>query len=322
MRYQRQIQLKEIGEIGQKKLQHAKVLVVGAGGLGCQVLPLLVGAGVGFIRLYDADIVDESNLHRQTLYRMPDIGQSKALTAKNTLKHLNPYVTIETHTTRLYISNANLALQDIDIVIDAADNFATTYILSDQCMQMNIPLVSASVMMRTGYVGAFCAGYPSYRAIFPYIPKAIGSCNTEGVMGTAVAVIGSMQAQVALSILLEFSPSPLGKLFQFDFSTWQNTIINFHLAEENHIKSHIKFIDSSEIDTDDYVIELRSNEEINTSNSIEYNIQINFEQSINFIPQTKQRTVLVCKTGMRALNFASHLEEKGVNNLAIIAMGI
>lgn len=141
-------------------------------------------------------------------------------------------------------------------------------------------------------------------------------------MGTAVAVIGSMQAQVALSILLEFYPSPLGKLFQFNFSTWQNTIINFHLAEENHIKSHIKFIDSSEIDTDDYVIELRSNEEINTSNSIEYNIQINFEQSINFIPQTKQRTVLVCKTGMRALNFASHLEEKGVNNLAIIAMGI
>lgn len=128
MRYSRQTQLAEIGLQGQEKLHNARVLVVGAGGLGCHVLPLLVGAGVGFIRLYDADIVDETNLHRQTLYRMQDIGRQKVQAAANTLHDLNPTVQVEMHAQRLYVADVDTALQGIDLVVDAADNFVTTYL--------------------------------------------------------------------------------------------------------------------------------------------------------------------------------------------------
>ncbi|MBF7688749.1 HesA/MoeB/ThiF family protein [Acinetobacter rathckeae] len=322
MRYCRQTQMAEIGEQGQHKLHNARVLVVGAGGLGCQVLPLLVGAGVGFIRLYDADVVDESNLHRQTLYRMSDIGVKKVHAAIQTLQALNPDVVIEGHATRLYVPEAQQALQDIDLVIDAADNFVTTYLLSDACFACHIPFVSASVMMREGYVGAFCAGAPSYRAVFPRISTQLGSCNTQGVMGSAVAVVGAMQAQVALSLLLDFKPSVLGQFFQFDFTTWQNKTMKFHLAEE---PAHVAmtFIDMQSMQANDYVVDLRSEQELKTAPTIDATIRMSVDEcKVLHWSDPSKRLVLVCRQGVRALSVAQYLNDtQGVENIAILAMG-
>ncbi|MBF7682249.1 HesA/MoeB/ThiF family protein [Acinetobacter sp. B5B] len=322
MRYCRQIQMAEIGQQGQAKLLNARVLVVGAGGLGCQVLPLLVGAGVGFIRIFDADVVDESNLHRQTLYRMSDLGKKKVDIAINTLQTLNPDVDMEGHSTRLYVHNIKQAIQDIDLVIDAADNFVTTYLLSDVCFAQYIPFVSASVMMREGYVGAFCAGAPSYRAVFPRIPQQLGSCNTQGVMGSAVAVIGAMQAQVALSILLDFKPVVLGQFFQFDLSTWQYKTMKFQSAEEPEHQS-IEFIDVSSVTPEDYVVELREDHELKTAPSIPATIRLTVAQCNTYAwPTPIKRLVLVCRQGVRALSAAQSLEGvANVEHIAILAMG-
>lgn len=322
MRYSRQTQLAEIGLQGQEKLHNARVLVVGAGGLGCHVLPLLVGAGVGFIRLYDADIVDETNLHRQTLYRMQDIGRQKVQAAANTLHDLNPTVQVEMHAQRLYVADVDTALQGIDLVVDAADNFVTTYLLSDACLSKNIPLISASVIRREGYVGAFCAGVPSYRALFPRIPQQVATCNTQGVMGSAVAVLGAMQAQMALSVLLDFQPSVLGQLFKFDFNTWQTSSMTFHLAEEPTQQS-IMFIDTASVTASDYVVELRSEQEKQSAPSIDANVELTVEQSKQICcPEHSKRLVLVCRQGIRALNVAQHLYDTDrATQVAVLAMG-
>ncbi|WP_269915077.1 HesA/MoeB/ThiF family protein [Acinetobacter sp. HY1485] len=318
MRYSRQTQLVEIGEQGQEKLQKARVLVVGAGGLGCQVLPLLVGAGVGYIRIYDADQVDESNLHRQTLYKMTDVGLPKVQAAWQALHALNPSVDIDIYQTRLLPSNVQTALNNIDLVVDAADNFVTTYVLSDACVNADLPLVSASVIERHGYVGAFCKDVPSYRAVFPHTPQQSGNCNTQGVMGSAVAVVGAMQAQIALSLLLDFQPSVLGQLFKFDFVTWQNTKMSFKRAEEP--EQIISFIDSTALTPHDFVIELRSNQELLTAPCVDYSIKVSLQDTIDLnLPQ--KRLVLVCKQGVRALKLASQLQQQGHQNIAVLAMG-
>ena len=201
-RYQRQMMLPEIGLAGQQKLAAARVLVVGAGGLGATLLPQLVGEGVGFIRLCDDDEVALHNLHRQTLFTMQDIGYAKAERAQQALQQRNPEVELEALRHAITASDLPQILSDIDMVIDAADNFAVTYQLSDACLQASIPLISASVLGRQGYVGGFCATAPSYRAVFPALPSSAANCNTAGVMGPAVATLGALQAQMALSVLL------------------------------------------------------------------------------------------------------------------------
>lgn len=164
-RYQRQQMLPEIGEAGQQRLRDARVLVVGAGGLGSTLLPLLAGAGVGFLRIWDADVVELHNLHRQTLYTEEDVGQPKALCAARALGERNRDCVTEAQQQALRASTVAAALADIDLAIDAADSFAVTYILSDACQARSLPLISASVLGRQGYVGGFCGSAPSYRAL-------------------------------------------------------------------------------------------------------------------------------------------------------------
>ena len=146
-RYARQIILPEVGEVGQTTLQNAHVLVVGAGGLGVPVLQYLVGAGVGQITLVDGDIVDESNLHRQTLYGQSWIGIPKAEAAQKILKNLNPECTVTPAITFLDPINVHRFINGVDIVLDCADSFAASYILSDTCLAQNIPLISASACL-------------------------------------------------------------------------------------------------------------------------------------------------------------------------------
>ncbi len=192
-RYARQAVLPEIGPTGQARLAAASVLVVGAGGLGCPVLQYLAGAGVGRLTIVDHDTVEETNLHRQPLYGMPDIGKLKAEAARATLQRFNPHVRIDAVAERLTPQNAARLVAEADIVVDAADSFAVTYMLSDVCFAMARPLVSASVIGMTGYAGVFCGGGPSYRAVFPEVSVDGGTCATVGVIGTAVAMMGSLR---------------------------------------------------------------------------------------------------------------------------------
>lgn len=315
-RYQRQMMLPEVGEDGQRKLRNARVVVVGAGGLSATLLPQLVGAGVGHIRLYDDDEVALHNLHRQTLFTLQDIGQPKVLSAQQALQQRNPEVQIDALQQSLSASNVQQALAQCDLVIDAADNFAVTYQLSDACMLTGIPLISASVLRRQGYVGGFCGGAPSYRAVFPRLPSSAANCNTAGVMGPAVAALGAMQAQMALSVLLELQPSPLGCLVNCDFVNWHFRPFRFDQAEEP--QQVVPFIDRQLLAADDCIVELRSHEEAPVS--VAEGVERLLPQAIaTWQPPTQQRIVLVCASGIRAAQAASVLAQRGFNQLAILA---
>lgn len=316
-RYQRQTMLPEIGEAGQQRLASARVLVVGAGGLGSTLLPLLAGAGVGFIRLYDGDVVELHNLHRQTLFGMADIGEAKVICAQRALAQRNPECKVEAVPDALSASRLADALDGIDLVIDAADNFAITYQLSDSCFPRRVPLVCASVLGRQGYVGSFCAGAPSYRALFPQLPVASANCNTAGVMGPAVATLGALQAQTALSILLQLEPSPLGCMINCDFVGWHMRQFRFERAEEPESPG-FAFIDSHQLNDDDCIVELRSVEEapVSIASRVE---RVLPEQLVNWQPPIDRRIVLVCASGLRAAQAARALEQRGVAKLALVA---
>ena len=216
-RYARQTVLPEVGADGQARLAAASVLVVGAGGLGCPVLQYLAGAGVGRLTIVDHDTIEETNLHRQPLYAMADIGRPKADVAAAALRALQSGRSRrEPVVERLTPQNAAALVAGADLVVDAADSFAVSYILSDACHAAAKPLVSASVIGMTGYAGAFCGGGPSYRAVFPDVSVEGGTCASVGVLGTAVAVLGSLQAHLALHLLLGLEPSVLGRVVTFD----------------------------------------------------------------------------------------------------------
>ncbi|MBP2199353.1 HesA/MoeB/ThiF family protein [Pantoea cypripedii] len=316
-RYQRQTMLPEIGEQGQLRLAGARVLVVGAGGLGSTLLPLLVGAGVGFIRLYDDDTVALHNLHRQTLFDMEDVQQSKVASAQRALLRRNPQVQVEPVPQPLIASNVQQALSNIDLVIDAADNFAVTYQLSDACHPAGIPLISASVLGRQGYVGGFCGAAPSYRAVFPQLPTSAANCNTAGVMGPAVATLGAMQAQMALSVLLGLEPSPLGCLVNCDFVHWHFRQFRFDRAAEPD-QPWVPFIDTQLLTAEDCIVELRSREEAPVS--VAASAQRILPQQLDaWQPPQGQRIVLVCASGIRAAQAATALAQRGCAQLAILA---
>ena len=316
-RYQRQQMLPEIGEAGQQRLRTARVLVVGAGGLGSTLLPLLAGAGVGYLRIWDDDAVELHNLHRQTLFTTADVGQPKALCAARALNERNRDCVTEARQQALRASTVDRALEGIDLAIDAADSFAVTYTLSDACQPRHIPLISASVLCRQGYVGGFCGSAPGYRALFPQLPTSAANCNTAGVMGPAVATLGAMQAQMALSVLLGLTPSPLGSLVNCDFTQWHFRAFRFDDAQEP-TQPLIPFIDRDLLQADDCIVELRSREE--APHSVAAQVERILPEAIDaWQPPAGRRVVLVCASGIRAAKAASVLAQRGVMPLAIIA---
>ncbi|KFE34217.1 HesA/MoeB/ThiF family protein [Thioclava atlantica] len=317
-RYARQTCLPEIGTEGQARLAQARVLVIGAGGLGASVLPLLAGAGVGALRVIDPDRVEESNLHRQTLFRMGDLGRPKAEIAAESLRALNPDCEVSPGVFRLDPANARAELARVDLVIDAADSFAVTYALSDLCHARGLPLVSASVLGRSGYAGGFCGGAPSYRAVFPDLPPALQNCASAGVMGPAVASLGALQAQMALSVLLGHVPSPLGQLVSVDLATWRFSGFRFDGAPEPGSGSAV--IALREIRPEDVVIDLRGEAEA-PAPAHPRALRLSPEAVAAFQPDPGQRAVFVCATGLRAWCAATVLAARGPYETAIVAVG-
>jgi molybdopterin/thiamine biosynthesis adenylyltransferase/rhodanese-related sulfurtransferase len=319
IRYARQQQLPGIGPEGQNRLMAANVLVIGAGGLGCPVLSALAGAGVGRLIIVDFDVVEESNLHRQPLYNMSDIGRLKVEAAREKLLGLNPGIKIEVFTEKLEPQNVTAFVRDADIVVDAADSFAVTYILSDACANLKKPLVSGSALGFDGYVGLFCGEGPSYRAVFPDMPRQAANCNEAGVLGSTVAVLGSLQAHLVLHTLLRLSP-PQYRLITFDGKNLNFGSFDFSNAREP--AQAFPFITPDDVKNDDIVIDLRSLKEAPT-NPFRKSIRIFTSDIETLMPQfkTAKRVVLACRSGLRSAEAANRLKAHGITNVALVALG-
>lgn len=194
-RYARHLVLREIGGPGQQRLQAARVLIVGAGGLGAPAALYLAAAGVGVVGLADPDQVALSNLQRQVLFATEDVGSSKVGAAKRRLEALNPNIRVEPHTVALTASNARDLISDYDMVLDGTDNFETRFAVNAACLGLGKALVSGALGRWTGQVGVFCVGAgPCYRCLVPEVPPDAELCSTVGVVGALAGVIGSMMA--------------------------------------------------------------------------------------------------------------------------------
>ena len=316
-RYARQMVLPEIGEAGQAKIAGASVLVVGAGGLGCPVLSYLAGAGVGRIIIIDPDRVEISNLHRQVLFDVDDVGQAKAETAAAKIGKLNPDCYVEAIVARLTPANADELVAKVDIVVDAADSLAVTYVLSDAAMLAAKPLVSASITGMKGYVGVFCGDAPSYRAVFPDMPAQLGNCATAGVLGSAVGVLGSLQAQMVLQLALGSQPSPAGKIVTVDFQTLSFGGFSFLGAPEPD--DGLRFIDASQFQSGDLIVDLRGVDEAPVAVTVRA-LRIDVG-AIDQLEKRTNRVVLCCRSGLRAWRGARKLQARGFENLALLALG-
>jgi molybdopterin/thiamine biosynthesis adenylyltransferase/rhodanese-related sulfurtransferase len=320
-RYARQMVLGEVGPEGQARLAAASVLVVGAGGLGCPVLQYLAGAGVGRLTIVDHDCVEETNLHRQPLYGMADLGKLKVDAARAILQGFNPDVRVEAVAERLTPQNANRLVGDADVIVDAADSFAVTYILSDACLAACKPLVSASVIGTTGYAGAFCGGGPSYRAVFPEVSVDGGTCASVGVLGTAVAMLGSLQAHLTLHLLLGLEPGVLGRVVTFDAKRLAFGGFGFAGSPEPEPDALVPFIAPDAVKEDDIVVDLRSLEEAPISPFASAR-RLDVETVEGIADERPAgRVVLCCRSGQRSLMAADRLRGRGVTNLALVAFG-
>jgi len=317
-RYARQRILAEVGAAGQARLAAASVLVVGAGGLGCPVLQYLAGAGVGRLTIVDHDTVEESNLHRQPLFGMVDLGQRKVEAARARLLRFNPGIVVDPVAERLTPQNVTALVARADVIVDAADSFAVTYILSDACHAAGKPLISASVIGLTGYAGAFCGGGPSYRAVFPEVSIDGGTCASVGVLGTAVAVLGGLQAHLTLHLLLGLEPTVLGRVVTFDAQRLAFGGFGFEGSPEP--EAAIPFIAPSEVGAADLVIDLRGVDESAEPFAGGRRIAVDeIDDVAGQLPSTR-RIVLCCRSGQRALMAADRLSGRGLD-IALVALG-
>ncbi|WP_170430708.1 HesA/MoeB/ThiF family protein [Ruegeria arenilitoris] len=314
-RYTRQMILPEVGAEGQARLSAARVLVVGAGGLAAPVLPLLVGAGVGHLTIMDRDEVALSNLHRQTLFTEADSGRPKVEVAADRCRGLNGEVTISAVKQALTSENAPEFVEQADLILDCADSYAASYILSDTCLALGKPLISASVLGLTGYVGGFCGGAPSLRAVFPDAPDSGASCATSGVLGPVVGMIGAMQAQMALNLILGLQPSPLGQMVQVDARTFRSTAFRFDKTPEP--ARHFSFISSSQLMDGDLIVELRGPDE--APDLVHPNARRASMQDLKSEPNKRKRLALCCATGLRAWRAAEEMQPDWPGEIVLVA---
>ena len=221
-RYARHIVLAEIGGVGQARLIAARVLVIGAGGLGAPLLQYLAAAGIGTLGVIDHDRVDLSNLQRQVIHRTADIGVAKVSSARRALLDINPEVTVIAHDERLAADNAERIVAGYDIVADGSDNFATRYLLNDLCYRLKKILVSAAILRFDGQISTYKAwqgaGHPCLRCIFPAAPSedAVPSCAQAGVLGALAGTLGALQATEVVKEILGIGRSLSGRLLMYD----------------------------------------------------------------------------------------------------------
>ena len=240
-RYNRHIIIPEFGEEAQKKLKASKVLIIGSGGLGSPVLLYLTAAGVGTIGIVDFDVVDDSNLQRQVLFDIHEIGRPKVEAAKRRLEALNPHVRFVLHNTHLNSVNALDIIKDYDVVADGTDNFPTRYLINDATVLLSKPNVYASIFQFEGQVSVF--NYvnkigeigPNYRDLYPTPPPPglVPSCAEAGVLGVLPGIIGSLQALEVIKVITGIGEPLSGRFFTFDALNFENRSFNIKRREDN-----------------------------------------------------------------------------------------
>ena len=341
-RYQRQIVLKEFGVAAQQKLLQAKVLVIGAGGLGCPVLQYLAAAGVGTIGIVDDDVVLITNLHRQVLYSVEDIGLSKAEVAAKKLKSLNDGINIIDYNTRLTNQNALGIINSYDIVVDGTDNFSSRYLINDACVLLNKPLIYGAISKFEGQVAVLNANVnnkraANYRDVFSTPPKddEVLNCAETGVLGVLPGIIGTMQANETIKLITGIGKPLINTLLTYN--ALDNSVYEVNLSlneaaqqlvpenEEAFLKMDYEWLCSSqinkqlEIDVDRFdnliddentiIIDVREKDEQPIVNEFEH-LQIPLSELLSEQTViTKDNVVLFCQTGKRSLHAANTLSE-------------
>ena len=217
-RYSRHIIMGQVGSLGQRKLMNAKVLIIGAGGLGSPSAVYLALAGVGTIGIVDFDVVEVSNLQRQILHHNDDVGRPKVVSAQDSLHAYNPDVNVVVHETRISSENAIEIIEQYDIVINGADNFPSRYLVNDACYLLGKPLVDGSILIFDGQATVFIPGSGCYRCLFPTPPPPgmVPNCAEAGVLGALTGLVGSIQATEALKLILGIGESLKSRLLLID----------------------------------------------------------------------------------------------------------
>ena len=356
-RYQRQFSLDNFGEHGQQKLKNARVLVIGAGALSCPVLSYLTAAGVGTIGIADHDTVELSNLHRQPLYTVADIGKLKVVAAKERLEGMNPEISVIAHPVIFNPQNARELVRDYDVIVDGTDNFPTRYLINDSCVIGKKPNVHGSVVRFSGTCSVFnytdetgVTG-PNYRDLFPVppTPEEAPSCAEAGVIGVIPSIIGSMQAMEVIKIITGIGTVTSGKFIRFDVLTNRQQVLLFEKdpanpllkATENfifdtdypafchHKQSTMKTITVQELKhlmdsgADFQLIDVRDphENEICTLNGTLIPMS-EVPENVDKIPHNKQ-VIVHCRSGKRSATIIDFLEKNyGYVNLHNLEGGI
>lgn len=342
-RYTRQIALPDIGLNRQEQFTSAHICMVGAGGLGATVLPAIAGAGIGTITIIDHDTIDITNLHRQTIYRTDQEGQSKAECAAQYLRALNPEITVTAITEKLTADNAGeifARLENITLLLDGSDNFATKSLLNNIAITLQAPLISASVNQWGGQIGIF-EGHkhnkPCYRCLFPEFPTDARNCNEAGILGTSAGLVGMMQAHTALLHIL--NDESLINFNAINLKTIRNEFIKTpknpncphcnHTVRNTKKQKETKMPDLISIDqlndTDTIIIDVRNPDELETDpltheqiNTAPINIPLpEFIARINELPEGK-RLAFLCAGNVRSRQAADYLAAKGYKNICVL----
>ncbi len=347
--YTNQVCLPHVGPSGQKKLKDARVLVVGAGGLGCPALMYLASGGVGTIGICEFDTLEASNLHRQVLYSHKDIGRPKALLAAQQLKEMNPFIRIRIHPQKIDVKNAERIVKGYDLLLDCSDNFAAKYILNDAAVLHKIPLIQASVFQFEGQVKfyqPFQKASSCLRCLWPQIPDATcgGVCATAGVLGATPGLLGTIQACEAIKFLLGLPCLLSDEILTVDLLTYRFKSIKLtrnnscpvcgqvpaikDLAEENYIVQDDVELDLASLSINEFqryeLIDVREPAEC-LANPVGAAKCINlptsqFNQLDHPFKQNK-KYLLFCAKGMRSHRLAKMLRDRGIINAFSVHRG-
>ncbi len=340
-RYSRQVLLGEIGEAGQRKLINAKVLVVGAGGLGCPVLQYLVAAGVGTIGIADDDSISASNLHRQILYGIDDVGKLKTTIAAQKVKQLNPQVQLKLFEKRITNLNAWDIISAFDIVVDGSDNFTTRYLVNDACVLQGKPLIYGSVFKFEGQVAVFnLNGSVNYRDVFSDAPGTgeVPDCAEAGVLGVLPGIIGNLMANETIKLIVGMGKPLTNRLLTYN--SLENT---FYEIELSHSNKHPAPVDKTDFESWDYelscsvdscvneidleafekyiliknaiIVDVREQGELPIINTFDHLHLSLSELKQNPVGFKEDTIVLFCQSGKRSLQAAALLIKHNPNRL-------
>lgn len=331
-RYARHISLSQVGIEGQEKLKSAKVLIVGAGGLGCPAAQYLAAAGVGEIGLIDHDHVDVSNLQRQVLFGDEDINKPKVEVVKRRLNEANPLIKCDTYFERLGTKNALEIFKKYDVVVDGVDNFQTKYLINDACIFTDKPMVSGAIYKFQGQLSTFnYRNGPSYRCLFPDRKAEEASCEEVGVLGVLPGIIGTMQAAEVMKIILEVGNVLAGKLKVIDTLTMEDQVINFEKdqAQIDQVKAEgvVSTIINSEllqIKSQVLHLDVRASTELPRLASRQLlEIPTNQLSSRYVEIPMNEEVVVCCQSGKRSLKAIEYLRDNfGFENLSNLEGGV